>query len=365
MILIKMMIMISEEKYLQLIAKEDEALIFSKSKDNETLKTTDSMKVDAEINVKKAIKNLEKLSVAPGEHGKFQNWGQDIFLEEKCFPEKFPYGIGGYLSSCLQDENNRLGFSEYSIGRLMSGNPKFRLDPIYIFFILLVKELIQVKRCKSTYFRQATRLSNLKKNDIIDIDRTSLSRYNRTYQVFKSMRGTTCYFEEAKKNLNAILRQKGCPTLFLTVSCAEFDWPELLKEILEATMRKNVTDEYIENLTATEKNNIISQNVVISTIHFQKRIDKLFTIMQKNFFNNRKGAYHVASYYYRVEFQQRGAPHVHSLIWLKDQDGIDAPSFWKIKDGEKITEQDEERRIENVEKLADSLISTNPLDIRC
>ena len=29
--------------------------------------------------------------VAPGEFGKFRNWGDEIFLEEKCFPDKFPF----------------------------------------------------------------------------------------------------------------------------------------------------------------------------------------------------------------------------------------------------------------------------------
>ena len=34
----------------------------------------------------------EKVCVAPGEHGSFKNWEEDIYLEEKCFPEKFPFG---------------------------------------------------------------------------------------------------------------------------------------------------------------------------------------------------------------------------------------------------------------------------------
>ena len=51
-------------------------------------------------NVSKIIK---KVCVAPGEQGQFQNWGEDSFLEEKCFPELFPYGTSGYLSSCIED----------------------------------------------------------------------------------------------------------------------------------------------------------------------------------------------------------------------------------------------------------------------
>ena len=41
------------------------------------------------------------------------------------------------------------------------------------------------------------------------------------------------YYEQAKKNLMAYIRQKGCPSLFLTIACAEYKWDVLLKEILQ------------------------------------------------------------------------------------------------------------------------------------
>ena len=50
--------------------------------------------------------------------------------------------------------------------------------------------------------------------------------------------------------------------------------------------------------------------------------------MKYDFFKGESGTYHVSSYYYRIEFQQRGAPHVHSLLWMKNQKGEDAPNFW-------------------------------------
>ena len=32
----------------------------------------------------------------------------------------------------------------------------------------------------------------------------------------------------------------------------------------------------------------------------------------------------IADYFYRVEFQQRGSPHIHGLFWIKD-----APQYGK------------------------------------
>ena len=49
--------------------------------------------------------------------------------------------------------------------------------------------------------------------------------------------------------------------------------------------------------------------------------------MKHDFFKGSSSNYHVSNYFYRIEFQQRGAPHVHSLLWMKDKDGNDAPNF--------------------------------------
>ena len=68
-----------------------------------------------------------------------------------------------------------MGFASYCVDQIMSCDPKFRQDSSYLFFLLLVKELIQLKRCKSTYFRQATRLPNMSKADIINVDPENLS----------------------------------------------------------------------------------------------------------------------------------------------------------------------------------------------
>ena len=88
------------------------------------------------LNVSEKVK---KICVALGEHGRFENWGTDVHLKEKCFPQLFPFGTSGYLSSCVDDPEKGLGFVEYCVGKIMSCDPKFRNDIKYIFFLLLVK----------------------------------------------------------------------------------------------------------------------------------------------------------------------------------------------------------------------------------
>ena len=281
---------------------------------------------------------MKKISIAPGEMGRFKNWGEDIYLEEMAFPDKFPFGCGGYLSSCIDDKTFDMGFARYCVNQVMSADPKFRQDKDYIFFLTIVKELIILKHCKSTFFRQARRLPSLNKNSLNNLDRENMVRYNRCYQAFENLRGSPMYFEHSKKNLMACLRQNGCPSIFLTLSSAEFDWPDLVKQIAETVYRRQFTMQEIESMSDKEKNKLISDNVVITTMHFQKRIENFFSIIGYPFFEVGSKKYHSSSYFYRVEFQQRGAPHVHSLIWLKDQDNVEAPSFWYSEESDNMKE---------------------------
>ena len=116
------------------------------------------------------------------------------------------------------------------------------------------------------------------------------------------------YYEESKKNLFAILRQTGCPTLFFTLSMAEFKWDDLLKEILETVYKRTFTKEEIEAIEQPQRNKLIAENYVQSTLHFNKRTEKIFALMKDNNFFNRSmdAQYHVSQYFYRVEFQARG-----------------------------------------------------------
>ena len=305
------------------------------------------------------VSRLEKISVAPGEKGNFQNWGEDVFLEEKCFPELFPFGIGGYLSKIanVEDTDGKIGFAAYVKHRIMSADPKYRKNSSYVFFLLLVKELIQLKRCKQTYMRQATKAPNLTKETMLNINPQDLSRYNRSYEVFKTMRGTSMYFEEAKRTVMATLRQNGSPSLFLTLSCAEYAWTELLREIFETVKGGKATEKEFDELTQQQRNKLISENVVQSTLHFQKRIEKELKLMTFSKFFDDDCPFSVSSYFYRIEFQQRGAPHVHCLLWLEDDEGNPAPTFWSSEDEDATEEKLLENKVKRIENIAMMLIS--------
>ena len=55
------------------------------------------------------------------------------------------------------------------------------------------------------------------------------------------------YYQDAKKKLMATLRQKGAPTLFMTLSCAEFDWNELVQRTYETVHKTKVDIQFIKD----------------------------------------------------------------------------------------------------------------------
>jgi hypothetical protein len=163
------------------------------------------------------------------------------------------------------------------------------------------------------------------------------------------------------------MRQKGPPTLFMTLSQAEHFWIGLLKSIYETVNGKTATNEDIEKLSNKDKRAYINQNVVQATIHFDKLVRKMVSmILSPEFLETGKKSsknkdsdddYEInPSYFYRIEFQARGAPHVHMMVWLQNKDGTPCPTILAPGD------DDIETRCKQMENYADKIISCKNFD---
>ena len=120
-------------------------------------------------------------------------------------------------------------------------------------------------------------------------------------------------------------------------------------------------------MNSSEKNKLLSENAIISTVHFQKRMEKLF-----NYFKIPEAfkPFVMRDYFIRVEFQARGAPHVHCLLWLKEE-VIDEHSGivdWKPLQTMFFENEDktiENEKIRNIERYAEKLITASLSDVKC
>ncbi len=156
------------------------------------------------------------------------------------------------------------------------------------------------------------------------------------FRVLRNLRGSPPYFERCKKDLFAMIRQLGTPTWFCSFSAAETRWIHLIKILGRLLDNKDYSDEEVKQMTWQKKSELIQKDPVTCARNFEHMV-QLFI---HNFI---KSSSHpigeVVDFFYRVEFQQRGSPHIHGLFWIKN-----APEYGKDTD-------------EDIAKFVDSYVS--------
>ena len=121
----------------------------------------------------------------------------------------------------------------------------------------------------------------------------------------KNVCGTNAYWNRAKDDLKAIITQVGAPTIFWTLSCAEFHWPEFHDLFNNAN---NLSD-------AQCRENVINNPHLLDWF-FTERTEQFV----KHWLKNTLGAtWHWFRYEYAV---QRGSIHCHGVAKLQSDPGL-------------------------------------------
>ena len=265
--------------------------------------TTDSMLTTSDFvsdNEKQEIYNF-----APGAGNKPLSVFRDQFSEEMAYP-------GIFLGQKRPDDKERLRnvhYSEICKSELRRSDRRAAMCVENIFFKakkLQMKFLIgqsQIALRKNKMGNRTLTAGVLKTTEGLQ----SLINHDDGFRFLKTLRGSPPYFEKAKKDLFAMIRQLGPASLFCSFSSAETKWNHLLRIIGKLIDHKDYSDEELNNLTWEEKCRLIQSDPVTCA-----RLAPLGKIKD---------------WFYRVEYQQRGSPHIHMLIWLDN-----APVFGVDKD---------------------------------
>ena len=121
-----------------------------------------------------------------------------------------------------------------------------------------------------------------------------------------------------------MIRQLGSASLFCSFSSAETQWTHLLRILGKLVDNKTYTDTELENLNWEEKSRLIQSDPVTCARHFDYQVHKF---LQNFLLSSAAPLGKIADWFYRVEYQQRGSPHIHMLIWLEN-----APTFGEDSD---------------------------------
>lgn len=146
-------------------------------------------------------------------------------------------------------------------------------------------------------------------------------KLNEGYYIFRTLRNSPAYLSSKKKDVFAMIRQLGLPTWFISLSSADTRWQDLLKT-LSTLNGKTLSQEEIEDLTWNEKSKLVKQDPVTCARFFDNRVQLFINTFLKSP-HNPLGV--VTDLFRRVEFQNRGSPHIHMLLWASD-----APKIKKI-----------------------------------
>ena len=176
------------------------------------------------------------------------------------------------------------------------------------------------KQTKGRKITAKTLLDKETKHDIV--------KYDDGYKIFKNVRSSPPYFEAKKKDLMAMIRQLGIPTLFISLSAADTKWTELLQSIYILTKNKNITLDQLEQMPWPQKCELISSDPGTCALFFNNRVKKFVKHILKS---PHSPFGKLINFFYRIEFQHRGSPHIHGLFWIQN-----APHYEQNTDSEII-----------------------------
>lgn len=125
------------------------------------------------------------------------------------------------------------------------------------------------------------------------------------YKVLRTLRGSPPYWEQAKKDIFAMIRQLGIRTWFCSFSSAETKWLPLLHSLGLLINKEDYTESELLNMPWKEKCNLIKSDPITCTRYFDHKVQMFINNVLKSKINS---IGKIIDYFYRVEFQQRGSP---------------------------------------------------------
>ncbi|XP_060603545.1 uncharacterized protein LOC132756482 [Ruditapes philippinarum] len=287
---------------------------------NENVANIDTLLDDADIENRHAT-----FTFAPGEGQRPLSIFQDKDSEYLCFPSIF----------CGQrriDNEHRkvpVNYSDIAKWELRSQDRRAANSVPNIFFKLKKIQMKQLNDKSNLAVRRIQTGTNkltaaqARNGECMD----TIVKNDQGYYLFKQLRNSPAYLESRKKDVYAMLRQLGIPTWFMSLSSADTRWTDLLKILANLNQKDKYSDEQIENLTWEQKIKMIQSDPVTCSRFFDHRVQEFINTVLKSD-HNPLGK--VTDYFYRVEFQQRGSPHIHMIVWVENAPKLNVDSIEEI-----------------------------------
>ncbi len=139
--------------------------------------------------------------------------------------------------------------------------------------------------------------------------------------------GTAAYWNSSRSDLLAMVNSlPSLPTWFITLSSRDLEWSDLIAALLQAKNFSNpnfdLASVKIEELSFQERSQLLSDFPVVAARHFDHRFRALLNFIKDD---DKLLGGKVEHHWWRIEFQARGSPHVHMLVWVENAPAFDTP----------------------------------------
>ena len=266
----------------------------------------------------------DRFSFAPAEG----NYPTDPLHEEdwdiKSWPTFHPDGKYGLKYK----RKVRLTDQQYFVQRILNVDKRFANSPSYIFAAAAYLEKKQLSRSANISYMRGRKSIN---ND-------GLHEYdlNDAFTIFDGIKNTPKYWQKVKYDMIAKLENIGPFHIFFTLSCGDKQWaenfssflmqnrylieyssnrdgpPEIKIKSYQGRIINKPLTKFLEEDLDKSLHELIRTNVLTATRNFQHRVNSFRTHIMRGKNNPMK----IKNMSYRVEFQGRGAAHIHGTLWL-------------------------------------------------
>ncbi|XP_043273933.1 uncharacterized protein [Venturia canescens] len=253
--------------------------------------------------------NDEKfLRIAPGEY----NIPRSLLFNEDAEELSFPTIYSGQFRTY----KNNIRATPFMISSSeLRRSDRRGVTPYHLLYVAMKIMRLRIRDCLTVVFKHIGPNTNIKREHIeSEIYMNNCIETNLAF--LRSIPNSTWYWAQRKKDLFAIMRQKGRPTAFMTLSANEIGWTDLIQLLYKlANNGVNISDRVAAELSLIEKSTLINEDAVTCAIYFNKLVNVLLTILQSKECSPFR-RYRVADYFEHIEFQHGGSPHAHILLWL-------------------------------------------------
>lgn len=232
-----------------------------------------------------------------------------------AFPFLFPNGDADFNQTRTISINIKEYFQHLMLYKDRRFSSDFRFRYFAMNMLMRWETLSNTQICIRKY-----KLNNMTEFEITEKLKHDKSFVNFLLSYNQNIRSTNNYWYARSKELYSMIKSIGAPTLFFTLSAADLFWPEIFTHLGH---HYNIDNNLSQSQIIAIRRKILNDNPLEFSYFFQKRASIFIHKVLKPKFG-------VIDYWFHFEFQHRGSPHVHGLLWLEN-----APDLSAIKKNDK------------------------------